>query len=122
MRAGAETPTSLHPPGVRKQAGGGEHVFGNPGTSEQPFMGLLQDSPQLQYVLAPHEATAVGMADGYAWASGRPAFVQLHIAPGLGNALGMLYNARRTGSPLVVYAGQHAPSGVVPGGVLAGAP
>jgi benzoylformate decarboxylase len=94
-------------------AEGVQYVFGNPGTSEQPFMDLLQDYPQLQYVLALQESVAMGMADGYAWASGRPAFVQLHIAPGLGNAMGMLYNARRTGSPLVVYAGQHEPSGVL---------
>ena len=100
-------------------AEGVRHVFGNPGTSEQPFMDLLQDYPQLQYVLALHEATAVGIADGYAWASGRPAFVQLHIAPGLGNAMGMLYNARRTGTPLVVYAGQHEPTGVVQEAILA---
>jgi benzoylformate decarboxylase len=100
-------------------AEGVQYVFGNPGTSEQPFMDLLQDYPQLQYVLALHEATAVGMADGYAWASGRPAFVQLHIAPGLGNAMGLLYNAHRTGTPLVVYAGQHAPSGVVQEVILA---
>ena len=100
-------------------AEGVQHVFGNPGTSEQPFMDLLQDYPQLQYVLALHEAVAVGMADGYAWASGRPAFVQLHIAPGLGNAMGLLYNARRTGTPLVIYTGQHEPSGVVQEAILA---
>ncbi len=100
-------------------AEGVQHIFGNPGTSEQPFMDLLQDYPQFQYVLALHEATAVGMADGYAWASGRPAFVQLHIAPGLGNAMGMLYNAHRTCTPLVVYAGQHSPSGVVQEAILA---
>ncbi len=81
-------------------AEGVQYVFGNPGTTEQPFMDLLQDYPQLQYVLALQEAVALGMADGYAWASGRPAFVQLHIAPGLGNAMGLLYNARRTGTPL----------------------
>src|SRR4030042_265603 len=98
---------------------GVQHVFGNPGTSAQPFTALPQASPQLQYVLARHEATAVGMADGYAWASGRPAFVQLHIAPGLGNAMGLLYNAHRTGTPLVIYAGQHGPSGVVQEAILA---
>ena len=100
-------------------AEGVRHVFGNPGTSEQPFMDLLQDYPQFQYILALQEAVAVGMADGYAWASGRPAFVQLHIAPGLGNAMGLLYNARRTGTPLVIYAGQHEPAGVVQEAMLA---
>jgi hypothetical protein len=91
-------------------AEGVQHVFGNPGTSEQPFMDLLQDYPQLQYVLALHEATAVGMADGYAWASGRPAFVQLHIAPGLGNAGPV--TRRRTGRAGRLCR-QHAPSAVV---------
>ncbi len=100
-------------------AEGVQYVFGNPGTTEQPFMDLLQDYPQLQYVLALQEAVALGMAAGYAWASGRPAFVQLHIAPGLGNAMGLLYNARRNGTPLVIYAGQHTPTGVVQEAMLA---
>ena len=83
-------------------------------------MDLLQDYPQIQYVLALQEATAVGMADAYAWASGRPAFVQLHIASGLGNAMGMLHNAYYAGTPLVVYAGQHEPRGVIQEIILAG--
>jgi benzoylformate decarboxylase len=94
-------------------AEGVKYVFGNPGTSEQPFMDIVQDYPQIQYVLALQEASALGMADAYAWASGRPAFVQLHIAPGLGNAIGMLYGAYCTGTPLVVYAGQHEARGVI---------
>jgi benzoylformate decarboxylase len=94
-------------------AEGVEYVFGNPGTTEQSFMDILQDYPQIQYVLALQEATALGMADAYAWASGRPAFVQLHVAPGLGNAMGMLYNAYCTGTPLVVYAGQQEARGVI---------
>lgn len=92
---------------------GVKYVFGNPGTSEQPFMDILQDYPQIQYVLALQEAAALGMADAYAWASGRPAFVQLHIAPGLGNAMGMLHSAYYAGTPLVVYAGQHEARGVI---------
>jgi benzoylformate decarboxylase len=94
-------------------AEGVRYVFGNPGTTEQPFMDILQDYPQIQYILALQEATALGMADAYAWASGRPAFVELHIAPGLGNAMGMLHNAYYTGTPLVVYAGQHEARGVI---------
>jgi thiamine pyrophosphate-dependent acetolactate synthase large subunit-like protein len=101
-------------------AEGVRYVFGNPGTTEQPFMDILQDYPQMQYVLALQEATAVGMADAYAWASDRPAFVQLHVAPGLGNAMGMLYNAYYAGTPLVVYAGQHEPRGVIQEIILAG--
>lgn len=101
-------------------AEGVKYVFGNPGTSEQPFMDILQDYPQIQYILALQEAAAMGMADGHAWASGRPAFVELHIAPGLGNAMGMLYSACYTGTPLVIYAGQHEARGVIQEILLAG--
>ena len=87
------------------------HLFGNPGTTEEAFMDALQDYPQLQYILALHESVAVGIADGYARATGRPSFVQLHINPGLANAMGMLYNAYRTQTPMVVYAGQHPQRG-----------
>jgi benzoylformate decarboxylase len=100
-------------------AEGVNYVFGNPGTSEQPFMDILQDYPQIQYILALQEATAMAMADAYARASGRPAFVQLHIAPGLGNAMGMLYNAYYAGTPLVIYAGQHEARGVIQEALLA---
>lgn len=88
-----------------------KYVFGNPGTTEQGFMDALQEYPQLQYILSLQEAVATGIADGYARASGRPSFLQLHIMPGLGNAMGMLYNAYRTGTPLVVYAGNHPQRG-----------
>src|SRR5205807_8254535 len=82
-------------------AEGVEYVFGNPGTTEQAFMDALQDYPQLKYILALQESIAIGTADGYARVSGRPAFVQLHIMPGLGNAMGMLYNSYRTRTPMV---------------------
>jgi thiamine pyrophosphate-dependent acetolactate synthase large subunit-like protein len=87
-------------------ADGTRYVFGNPGTTEQGFMDALQDYPQLEFILALHEGVAVGVADAYARATHKPAFVELHIAPGLGNAMGMLYDAARGHSPLVVYAGQ----------------
>ena len=96
------------------------YVFGNPGTTEQAFMDGLQEYPQLQYILALQEGVATGIADGYARASGRPAFLQLHIMPGLGNAMGMLYNSYRAGTPLVVYAGQHPQRGVSQEPILAG--
>jgi benzoylformate decarboxylase len=85
------------------------HVFGNPGTTEQGFMDILQEYPQIQFVLALHEGVAVGMADAYARATRRPAFVEVHTGPGLGNALGMIYNASVGKTPMVVYAG-HSPS------------
>jgi hypothetical protein len=94
-------------------AEGTKYVFGNPGTTEQAFIDALQDYPQIEYILALQEAVATGIADGYARACGRAAFLQLHIMPGLGNAMGMLYNSYRTGTPLVVYAGQHQQRGGV---------
>jgi benzoylformate decarboxylase len=81
-------------------------LFGNPGTTESPIIDSLADYPQLRYVLALHEAVAVGAASYYAQASGKTGVVNLHVAPGLGNALGMLYNASKAGSPLVLTAGQ----------------
>src|ERR687886_2357944 len=94
-------------------ADGVRYVFGNPGTTEQGFMDALQDyEPELKFILALHEGVAVSMADAYARLTRKPAFVELHIAPGLGNALGMLHNARVGKTPLVVYAGQ-SPSNVL---------
>jgi len=90
------------------KADGVRYIFGNPGTTEQPFMDALQDHPELEFILCLHEGVAVSLADAYARATGKPAFVQLHIAPGLGNAIGMIFNAMGSHSPLVVYAGQSA--------------
>lgn len=87
-------------------AHGAEYVFGNPGTTELPIMDGLQDFPQLKYILALQEASAVAMADGYARATGKPSFVNLHIAGGLANGISMLYNAYRGGTPLILTAGQ----------------
>ena len=83
------------------------HLFGNPGTTELPLMAALPDYPQIDYVLGAQEAAVVAMADGYARASGRLAACNLHVAPGLGNAIGSLFNASWIGSPLLVTAGQH---------------
>ncbi|WP_129139001.1 benzoylformate decarboxylase [Modicisalibacter coralii] len=81
-------------------------VFGNPGSNELPF---LKDFPEdFRYVLGLHEGVVVGMADGYAQASGRPALVNLHAAAGSGNAMGALTNAWYSHTPLVVTAGQQA--------------
>jgi benzoylformate decarboxylase len=87
-------------------ADGVHRIFGNPGTTEQGFMDALRDYPQMEFMLALHEGVAVCMADAYARITRRPAFVEVHIAPGLGNALGMLHNAAIGKTPLVVYAGQ----------------
>lgn len=86
---------------------GVEMLFGNPGTTELPLMDALAVDNELRYVLGLQEATVIGMADGYAQASGRLAVVNLHVTPGLGNAMGMLYDAQKAGSPILVTAGQH---------------
>src|SRR2546423_10081031 len=62
---------------------------------------------ELRYMLGLQEAAVMAMADGYAQASGKLAVVNLHVAPGLGNAMGMLYDAQKAGSPILVTAGQH---------------
>ncbi len=82
-------------------------MFGNPGTTELPLMDALAVEQDLRYILALQEAPAMAMADGYAQASGQCAVVNLHAAPGLGNAMGMLYDAQKAGSPILVTAGQH---------------
>ncbi len=86
---------------------GVEILFGNPGTTELPLMDALAVDNELRYVLGLQEATVIGMADGYAQASGKLAVVNLHVTPGLGNAMGMLYDAQKAGSPILVTAGQH---------------
>lgn len=101
-------------------AEGVKYVFGNPGTTEQAFQDGLQEYPNLEYILALQEASAAGIADGFARATGRPAFLQLHIMPGLGNAMGMLYNSYRSQTPLVVYAGNHPQRGDSQEPILAG--
>lgn len=85
---------------------GVRHVFGNPGTTELGFMEMFADYPDLTYVLGLQDAVPVGMAYGYALATGEPAFVNLHITPGLANGLGNIFNAYRAKAPLVVTAGQ----------------
>ena len=85
---------------------GVRYIFGNPGTTELPLMDLFADRNEIEYILALHEDSAVGIAVGYAEASGKPAVVNLHTAPGLAHGLGNLYNAKRAGTPLIVTAGQ----------------
>ncbi|MBN8231521.1 thiamine pyrophosphate-binding protein [Corallococcus macrosporus] len=87
-------------------AEGTRYLFGNPGTVEEGFLDALRDVPSIQYILGLHESVAVAMADGHARATRRPAFVQLHSSVGLGNGIGMLYQAKRGNTPLVVLAGE----------------
>ena len=79
-------------------------MFGNPGSTELP---MLADFPSdFRYVLGLQEAVVVGMADGYAQASGRTTVANLHTAPGVGNAMGAIFNAQANHSPVLVTAGQ----------------
>jgi len=87
-------------------ANGVTHVFGNPGTTELPLVDAFAAETRLRYVLGLNEVVVLGMADGFAQATGRLGVVNLHAAPGLGNAMGMLYNAAKAGAPLLVTAGQ----------------
>ncbi len=82
------------------------HLFGNPGTTELPIMAALAEGASLEYVLGLQESLVVAMADGFARASGRLTACNVHVAPGLGNALGALYNAKWIGSPIILTAGQ----------------
>src|SRR4051794_25819918 len=79
-------------------------IFGNPGSTELPMLADFPDD--FSYVLGLQEAVAVGMADGFAQAAGRVTHVNLHTAPGLGNAMGAIFNAQANKSPLLVTAGQ----------------
>ncbi len=82
------------------------HLFGNPGTTELPIMHALAEHPDLNYVMAMQESLVVAMADGFSRASGQLTACNVHVAPGLGNALGSLYNAKFTGTPIILTAGQ----------------
>src|ERR1700744_3399737 len=82
------------------------HLFGNPGTTELPIMHALKDHPDLTYVMAMQESLVVAIADGYSRVSGRLVACNVHVAPGLGNAMGSLFNAKFTGTPMILTAGQ----------------
>jgi benzoylformate decarboxylase len=86
-------------------ADGMDHMFGNPGTVEQGFLDALAEYPELKYVLTLQESVAVLVGDGYARATQKPTLVQLHSSPGIGNAVGAMYQAKRGHAPLVVIGG-----------------
>jgi benzoylformate decarboxylase len=87
------------------RAEGVEYMFGNPGTSECAIMAALPDYPDIKCMLVTQEGAAMGMADGYACASGRPTLVNLHIETGLANGISLLHHAMDSGTPLVLIAG-----------------
>ena len=85
---------------------GVQAIFGNPGTTENPLLIGLGDVPELTYYVALHEGVAVCAAGAYAQATGRPAVANVHVAPGLGNAIGMMYGLLKSRSAVLVTAGQ----------------
>jgi benzoylformate decarboxylase len=85
---------------------GVRHLFGNPGTTELPLNAALLRDDRFRYLFGVHEIPVLSMADGYALASGRLAVANVHISCGLGNAMGMIYNAHIEGAPLLITAGQ----------------
>ena len=85
---------------------GAKYLFGNPGTTELPLFDALVDHKQIELILGLQEIPVMAMADGFAQASGKVGVVNVHISCGLGNAMGMLYNAYREGTPLLLTAGQ----------------
>ncbi|RKF22702.1 benzoylformate decarboxylase [Altericroceibacterium spongiae] len=87
---------------------GVDRLFGNPGSTELPMLKAMPEG--FDYVLGLNEAVVVGMADGYARSSGKPALVNLHSSAGTGHALGNLFTAFRNHAPIVVTAGQQARS------------
>ena len=87
-------------------AEGVEYIFGNPGSTELPLNDALAVDDRFRYILGLQEVPVMAVADGYSMASRQLGVVNLHICCGLGNAMGMLYNAHRAGTPLVVTAGQ----------------
>src|SRR5689334_15628319 len=88
------------------RAEGADRVFGNPGSTELAFIDELSRHPDITYVHALQENSAVGAADGYAHVTNRPAFVNLHTLGGLGGAMSNLTNAAASHTPLVLTAGQ----------------
>lgn len=85
---------------------GVEIIFGNPGSTELPLMDALPRQSRIRYVLGLHEAAVMGMADGYAQQGGRLAVVNVHVQPGLANAMSGILNAARARVPILVTVGQ----------------
>ena len=107
-KASSTTVTVRHATLALLRSFGIRKVFGNPGSTELPFLSDWPDD--IDYVLGLQEASVIGMADGYAQATRNAGFVNLHSAAGIGNALGNIFTAYRNQTPLVITAGQQARS------------
>ena len=82
------------------------HLFGNPGTTELPIMDALKEHPDINYFMSMQESLVVYMAEGYSRASGKLSACNVHVAPGLGNAMGAIYAAKFANTPIIITAGQ----------------
>ena len=82
------------------------HLFGNPGTTELPIMDALTEHPDLNYMMSMQESLVVYMAEGYSRSSGKLSACNVHVAPGLGNAMGAIYAAKFANTPIIITAGQ----------------
>lgn len=80
-------------------------IFGNPGSTESGLIDALNQYPAMNYILGLHETSVIGMADAYARATRKPTIAQIHAPAGLGNSIGMIYQANRGYSPLIIIAG-----------------
>jgi benzoylformate decarboxylase len=78
-------------------------IFGNLGSTEQTFLKNFPDD--FEYVLGLQEASVVGMADGFAQATNKPVFVNLHSCAGPGNGMGNILGAFQNKTPLIITAG-----------------
>lgn len=97
-----------------------DYIFGNPGTTETTFLAAISHCDDTQYILALQESSALGIAAGYAMASGKPSIVNIHTYPGLANSLCNIYNAYMSGIPLFVISGQQDRRHLIHNPVLSG--
>ncbi|MBS19918.1 MAG: hypothetical protein CL733_02690, partial [Chloroflexi bacterium] len=84
------------------KAEGVEYIFGNPGTSEGPFIDMLGEYPEFKYIMALQESVAIGMGESYARSTNKPSFVSLHVDSGLANGIALMLDALNTGTPMVI--------------------
>jgi hypothetical protein len=87
-----------------------QYIFGNPGTTELPLNDALLGDERFQYILGLQEVPVMAIADGYAMASGKVGVVNLHISPGLGHAMGLLYKRQPRGNTAVGHRGPTRPA------------
>lgn len=90
---------------------GVEYFFGNAGTDFAPIVEAFAkaqalNTPVPEPITVPHENTAVHMAMGYYFATGKPQAVMVHVNVGTANGLNGLLNASRGQIPVFFTAGR----------------